>query len=103
MSAMSKKKAKPNLQSRFRVGDRVEYYKAASYPGSSVLNGYRGYVIYVDGTACGVTVQFDDPVPDSVIEKRNGRIQRNCWFCCDTSLRLITIRPRLVKAAGRTN
>lgn len=53
---------------KFRVGDRVIYH-AKNY-GDGFLNGKHGTVIYVDGTRCPYTVEFDDAIEEGLTDNR---------------------------------
>ena len=53
---------------KFRVGDRVVYY--ARNFGDGFLNGKHGTVIYVDGTRCPYTVEFDDEIEEGLTDNR---------------------------------
>ena len=78
---------------KWRVGDRVEYRKADGAPGSSMLNGCRGTIVYIDGQEASCTVQFDDIVPLGVTETRGGLYEKNCWYCRPDSLIGVPGRP----------
>ena len=71
---------------QFKVGDRV-MYKAVEY-GNGDLDGLTGTVIYVDGTRCPYTVEFDNwhDVCNGVTDYRARRHkiapkQYGGWFC----------------------
>ena len=76
---------------KWRVGDRAEYRKADGAPGSSMLNGFRGTVVWTDWTECGVTVCFDRRLSGMVIEERGGNHIRNCWFCRPENLKRLEV------------
>ena len=78
---------------KWRVGDRVEYRKADGAPGSSMLNGCRGTVVYIDGQEASCTVRFDKIVPLGVTEMRGGLYEKNCWYCRPDSLIGVPGRP----------
>ena len=80
-------------EKKWRVGDRVEYRKADGAPGSSMLNGCRGTVVYIDGQEDCCTVRFDKIVPLGVTETRGGLYEKNCWYCRPDSLIGVPGRP----------
>ena len=84
---------------KWRVGDRVEYRKAEGAPGSSMLNGCRGTIVYIDGQEASCTVQFDDIVPLGVTETRGGLYEKNCWYCRPDSLIGVPGRPQVKEKA----
>ena len=77
---------------KFAVGDRVIYH--ANVSGNGWLNGMEGRIIYVDGTRCHYTVQFDVPIAEGNTDyraRKNG-IEPDpwCgWFCREENLTLI--------------
>ena len=84
---------------KWRVGDRVEYRKADGAPGSSMLNGCRGTVVYIDGQEASCTVRFDKIVPLGVTETRGGLYEKNCWYCRPDSLIGVPGRPPVKEKA----
>lgn len=71
---------------KFKVGDRV-MYKAIEC-GNGDLDGLTGTVIYVDGTRCPYTVEFDDwsDVMNAVTDYRARKYgiepqPYHGWFC----------------------
>ena len=67
---------------QFKVGDRV-MYKAVEC-GNGDLDGLTGTVIYVDGTRCPYTVEFDnwtDPHNGITDHRAKNRKQYGGWFC----------------------
>ena len=78
--------------SKFKVGDR-EVYNAVNC-GNGWLNGMIGRVIYVDGTRCPYTVEFDEPLSEGVTDYRareNGINPRQWhgWFCREENLKKV--------------
>ena len=74
---------------KFKVGDRV-VYRAGSY-GDGFLNGETGTVIFVDGTRCPYTVEFDRPIQDGVTDMRAEKFGINPMplrgrFCAEENL-----------------
>ena len=86
-------------EKKWRVGDRVEYRKADGAPGSSMLNGCRGTVVYIDGQEACCTVRFDKIVPLGVTETRGGLYEKNCWYCRPDSLIGVPGRPPVQEKA----
>lgn len=88
-------------EKKWRVGDRVEYRKAEGAPGSSMLNGCRGTIVYIDGQEASCTVQFDDIVPLGVTETRGDVYAKNCWYCRPDSLIAVPGRPPVKEKEGK--
>lgn len=76
-------------RNKFAVGDRV-VYRAGMY-GDGFLNGEHGTVIFVDGTRCPYTVEFDRQIQDGVTDNRALKLGINprpfgARFCAEENL-----------------
>lgn len=83
---MDKKEIKDR---KFKVGDRVVYN--AREAGCGWMNGMRGTVVFVDGTRCPYTVEFDDKLPGGLTDervktKRYVPVSGRHWFCQEANL-----------------
>lgn len=82
---------KVTKERKFAVGDRVVYN--AREAGVGWMNGMHGTVIYVDGTRCPYTVEFDEKLVGGVTDERAARGSfkpryGQSWFCREENLEM---------------